>query len=103
MRVLGVFFVFFVLFVFMRVVVFGVGGVLVLQGLVQLGVQLAGLVGVVGGVDGVAGGDLGVMAGQLEVVFGVMGGGLAMVERGVLVMFGRGVVVILDGFVGGFD
>jgi len=28
---------------------------------------------------------------------------LAMVERGVLVMFGRGVVVILDGFVGGFD
>jgi hypothetical protein len=101
--VLGVRFfgVLFVILELMLAVAFG--RVIVLQRLVQVGVQLAGFGGVVGGVDGVARGDLGVMAGQLDVAVGVVLSRFAMVARGVLVVFGCGVVVFVDGFAGGFD
>ena len=86
------------------VVVFGrpVGLDVVLQVVVQPGVQLAGLGGVMGGLGVVAGGDLGVMAGQFDVALGVMLGRCAMVKRGLFVMIGGLGVMVLRRVRGGF-
>jgi hypothetical protein len=81
--VLGVVFVLFVL----------VGGVFDVA--VMLGMQLAGLVGVVGGMRRVTGGDVGMMARRLGVARFMMGGGFAVVLGGQIVVIGRvGVVLV---------
>jgi branched-subunit amino acid ABC-type transport system permease component len=63
---------------------------------VMLGVVLAGLAGVMGGVRGMAVRRMGVMGGFLVRIRFVMLGGLAMMLGCVLVMLGRGVVMLYD-------
>jgi hypothetical protein len=86
--------------------VFGVGDVLVLGGVilvdvaVMLGVQLAGFHGVMGRVSGVAGGDLGVVSGHFDFAFGVQLCRFAVVARRMVVMIGGVGVVIVDSVFG---
>jgi hypothetical protein len=63
---------------------------------VVVGVQLAGLGGVMRGVRAVAGGGVGVMGGGLDVAALMVLGGLAVVPGGSLVVIG-GVSVVLGG------
>jgi hypothetical protein len=62
----------------------------------MLGVMLARLAGVMGGVRGMAVRRMGVVGGLLVRVRFVVLGGFAMVFGGVLVMLGRGVVMLYD-------
>jgi hypothetical protein len=83
--------------VFVRLVVGVVGVVFVVEfAFVVVGVQLAGLGGVVRGVRAVAGGGVGVMSGGLDVAALVVLGGLAVMPGGLLVVIG-GVSVVLGG------
>jgi hypothetical protein len=66
-------------------------------------VVLARLAGVMGGVCRMAVRRMGVMRGFFVVVRLVMPGGLAMVLGSMLVMFGRGVVMLYDLFPGHRD
>jgi len=61
---------------------------------VMLGMQLAGLVGVVGGMRGVTSGDMGMMARRLGVARFMVGGGFAVVLGGQIVVIG-GVGMVL--------
>jgi hypothetical protein len=87
-------------FVFSRLFVLGVvfmlfvlvGGVFDLA--MMLGVQLAGLIGVVCGMRGVTGGNVGMMARRLGVARFMVGGGFAVVLGGQIVVIG-GVVMVL--------
>jgi hypothetical protein len=63
---------------------------------VMLGVVLARLARVMGGVRGMAMRGVRVVTGLLVIVVLVMGGRLAMVLGGMLVMFGRGGMVLDD-------
>jgi hypothetical protein len=69
----------------------------------MLGVMLARLAGVMGGVLRMAVRRMGVMTGLFVRVSLVMLGGLAMVLGSMLMMFGRGVVVLDDLFFGHDD
>jgi hypothetical protein len=69
----------------------------------MLGVMLARLAGVMGGMSRMAVRRMSVMRGLLGRVSLVMLGSLAVVLGGMLVMFGRGVVMLYDLFLGHID
>jgi hypothetical protein len=66
----------------------------------MLGVELAGLGGMMGGVGMMAVRDLGVVRGLFDILVAMMRGGVTVVFRGLFVMFGGFFVVFGDAFAG---